>query len=384
MKDENTSGFSSQAFAYTPGLRVKKETTITKVRKLPLKGKVQVKVGDEVSHDQVVAQAYVQGDPVIVDAASQLEVEPRDLPYYILKKEGEKVQKGEPVARFRAFLGVVDRIVRSSVDGTVEKISDITGQITIRENQIPIEVDAYIPGKVVEVIPNEGAVIETRGAFVQGIFGIGGEAHGELKILGELTDKVITADLISSDCKGKVLVGRSQITLDALNKAVEVGVSGIVVGGVKDRVLMDFLKEEIGVAITGEEKMGLTLIITEGFGEINMSKRTFDILRESEGYAAAVNGATQIRAGVVRPEIIVPHNLKEERESEVGLAGGMVPGTSVRIIRSPHFGVIGKVKSLPIALQEVEAGSLVRVLTVELEDGTDITVPRANVEIIEE
>lgn len=382
--NDKTSGTSQHAFAYTPGLRVKRETAITKVRKLPIKGEVQAKVGDQVSYNQVIARAYMQGDPEIIDAASQLEVDPKELSFYVLKKEGNTVRKGEPVARFRAFLGAIDRIVKSGAEGTVEKISDVTGQITIRENPIPIEVDAYIPGKVVEVMPNEGVVIETRGAFVQGIFGIGGEAHGKLKVLSESADKGITADLISEDCKGKVLVGRSQITLDALVKAVGVGVSGIVVGAIKDRVLTDLLKEEIGVAITGEERVGLTLIITEGFGEISMSERTFEILKNFDGYDTSINGTTQIRAGVVRPEIIIPHNIKADKESsELELSAGLVPGTAVRIIRSPYFGAIGKVTSLPIALQEVDAGSLVRVLTVRLEDGRDIKIPRANVEILE-
>jgi hypothetical protein len=56
----------------------------------------------------------------------------------------------------------------------------------------------------------------------------------------------------------------------------------------------------------------------------------------------------------------------------------------VRIIRQPYFGAIGLVKFLPVELQQVESESYVRVLDVELDDGTVVTVPRANVEIIEE
>jgi len=66
------------------------------------------------------------------------------------------------------------------------------------------------------------------------------------------------------------------------------------------------------------------------------------------------------------------------------LTAGMVPGTPVRIIRQPYFGAIGKVVDLPVELQKVESESYVRVLNVELEDGRVVTIPRANVEIIEE
>jgi len=106
---------------------------------------------------------------------------------------------------------------------------------------------------------------------------------------------------------------------------------------------------------------------------------------EFEGSFVSMNGATQIRAGVIRPEIIIPHE-KLEGVKETGdvLDSGMVPGTLVRIIREPHFGSIGTVSSLPVQLQEVKTGSSVRVLEVELEDGRKVVVPRANVEIIEE
>ena len=59
-------------------------------------------------------------------------------------------------------------------------------------------------------------------------------------------------------------------------------------------------------------------------------------------------------------------------------------GTLIRIIREPYFGAIGKVLSLPVELQKLEQESSVRVLEAELEDGRTVTVPRANVEIIEE
>jgi hypothetical protein len=56
----------------------------------------------------------------------------------------------------------------------------------------------------------------------------------------------------------------------------------------------------------------------------------------------------------------------------------------IRIIREPYFGIIGKVRSLPPDLQKIATETKARVLTVELPDGREATIPRANVEIIEE
>ncbi|MCK4318864.1 hypothetical protein KAW53_08880, partial [Candidatus Bathyarchaeota archaeon] len=69
---------------------------------------------------------------------------------------------------------------------------------------------------------------------------------------------------------------------------------------------------------------------------------------------------------------------------EPELSGGMKPGTPVRIIADPYFGGIGTVANLPVQLQIVETGSKVRVVDVQLDGGEKVTVPRANVEIIEE
>jgi len=375
---------SKEAYAYTPGLKVKRAMTVSKTRRLPILGDVYVKVGDKVNYDTIIARTEISGDPEIVKASMLLGVEPEDLPRFMTKKVGDKVEEGEIIAAYNAFFGLIKKRVTSPREGSIESISDVTGQVIVRGLPIPVEVDAYIPGKVVEVLPREGAVIETNAAFIQGIFGIGGETHGKIKMAVDSPDDELTADHVTPEDKGAVLIGGSLVTMDALRKGAEVGVSCIVAGGIRHKDLTAFMGEEIGVAITGQEEVGLTLIITEGFGKMRMSQRTFDLLKSFEGYLASVNGATQIRAGVMRPEIIIPHEESFEQTSSDELAAGMVPGTPVRIIRQPYFGAIGKVVSLPVELQQVESESYVRVLEVELDDGRVVTVPRANVEIIEE
>jgi len=119
-----------------------------------------------------------------------------------------------------------------------------------------------------------------------------------------------------------------------------------------------------------------------------MSDKTFQLLTKSEGRLACINGATQIRAGVIRPEIIIPRDdvpaSKVIDRREELLSKGMESGLPIRIIREPYFGALGHVANLPIELQIVETESKVRVLEAELDDGRKVIVPRANVELIEE
>ena len=53
----------------------------------------------------------------------------------------------------------------------------MTGQVIVRGPDIPVQVQAYLSGRVVDIIPNEGVVVENEVTFVQGIFGIGGETY---------------------------------------------------------------------------------------------------------------------------------------------------------------------------------------------------------------
>ncbi|MGA3295972.1 MAG: hypothetical protein ABSD41_00810 [Candidatus Bathyarchaeia archaeon] len=375
------------AQAYTPGLKVKKFTIVSKTRRLPLPGEVLVREGENVAHDQIVARTQIPGEIHMMNIANLLGVEPEDTNAYMQKKVNESVQIGEVIANRTSFFGLLKSIVRAPITGTVEMVSTVTGQVALREQNVPVELNAYIPGKIVQVIPGEGVTIRTPAALVQGIFGIGGETHGELKIVTGSRDETLTSEKIETSCKDRILVGGALVTIDALTKAIQMGVRGIVVGGIEHEDVIKFLGGEIGVAITGQEDIGTTLIITEGFGKMSMSTGTFNLLKSFNGRRASINGATQIRAGVMRPEVIIALEDDESRELNEKadeISGGMTPGTQVRIIRDPYFGIIGRVSNLPVELQTVETESKVRVVEVELEDKQRVIVPRANVEIIED
>ena len=376
---------TQKAQAYTPGLKIKKNTIVQKRRTLTTDCEVLVNLNEEVDFDTIIAKTMIERDPVVVPASDPLGLEPSELHKYIVKGIGEKVQKDEIIAKYEAFFGLIKRYVNSPIDGVIEHISENTGRITIRGQAIPLEEKAYIPGKVVNVIPSRGVLIKTNASYIQGIFGVGGENHGQIALINDSPFEEINPDNITQDYKGKILVGGSLITLEALKKAVNYGVAGIVVGGVRGLDLKDFMGYEIGVAITGDEEVGLTLIITEGFGRMAMSMNTFKLLKSANGKNASINGATQIRAGVLRPEIIIPQE-REELESfdQDILSDGINPGTMVRVIREPFFGRIGTIKALPVDLHELDSGSYARVFEIELENGEKAIVPRANVEIIEE
>ena len=375
------------AHAYTPGLKVTEGMTIQKERRLPLEGEVLVETGATVKAEDVVAKADLPGNVQLLNVANLLSIPPEEIAEYMLKPVGEAISEDEIIATTKGIFGLFKSQARSPIDGTIEAISDVTGQVILREPPVPVEVKAYTDGTVTETVPNEGVTVETYGTYIQGIFGVGSETVGNLTVVAASPSDALTAELILPEYQDNILVGGSLVTTEAIQTAIQNGVKGIIAGGIDDADLRELLGYELGVAITGSEEIGITLVITEGFGSIAMAEQTFTLLKAREGMKTSINGATQIRAGVLRPEVLIPfapEDAASASDTEDSIADGILEvGSSVRIIREPHFGKLGRVTELPVKLQNLETEAQVRVLRVELENGEQTTLPRANVEAIE-
>ncbi len=371
--------------SYTPGLTVTERIVIRRKRLLPLQGTVLVKRREQVKATTTVARAELPGKVYPLNLANQLSIAPDELKEYLTKKEGDAVQKDEVIAENHPFIKWFKTEIKSPITGVVESISPVTGQVLLREPPNVLDLSAYIDGTVVEIHPQQGVTIETSCTLVQGIFGIGGETRGDLAVGVASPEQSLTADKVISAMKGKVVVAGAFLSADTMARAKEVGVAGLVVGGIHDKDLRALLGYDLGVAITGSEQVGFTLILTEGFGTIPMASKTFALLSTHAGQQASISGATQIRAGVIRPEIIIPRtglasstadDIQPQRE-------GIRIGDQVRIIRDPLFGKIGEVSALPSDLQKIPTESDVRVLEVRFADGSRTVIPRANIELIE-
>jgi hypothetical protein len=373
------------ANAYTPGLLVTRHKKHRVMRRLPIAGDVKVDVGDHVDADDIVAETALPGSVNPINLANMMSLPPKDVIDCMLKKEGDPIAKDEPLAQSKGMFGFFKTTALSRFEGTVETVSPVTGQVIIRGAPLPVQVRAYMGGDVVAVREHEGCEIEADVAFVQGIFGVGGETHGRIVMACTSHDQELTDDCITEDMKDVVIIGGARMTVAAIKKAQDVGAAAIISGGMDDQDLKNLLGYDLGVAITGREDLGITVILTEGFGEIAMAERTFGMLRDHEGDETSVNGATQIRAGVMRPEIIIPLSSVPSHDADQAFEAGQLEiGRTLRVIRDPWFGRIGQVSALPAEPQVLGSGSKARVLEVQFPSGEKAIVPRANVELIEE
>src|SRR5574337_166714 len=356
------------AHSYTPGLRLAPQTVVRKRRILPIPGQVLVQEGQSVTATMVIAQTELPGKVHAVNVVNLLGIAPQEIRRYMLKKEGDAVRSGESLAENKPLIKWLKVQVPSPITGTIETVSEVTGQVFLREPPKPLVLAAYLDGQVVETLPGQGATVQTACSLVQGIFGVGGEAVGTIAVAVDNREDELTPERITDAHRGTILIGGSLIGRDGFARAKQAGVAAVVVGGMHDLDLKLLLGQDLGVAITGTEQIGFTLIITEGFGRIAMAKRTFELLSSKVGRRASCSGATQIRAGVIRPEVIIQLGEEEagrrrqEAAETAGAEGGLRVGDQIRIIREPYFGRICRVSALPADLRLLATESNVRIL----------------------
>ena len=192
-----------------------------------------------------------------------------------------------------------------------------------------------------------------------------------------------TADLDEIDINNDVIVINTHLDFEAYKKMSNLGLKGIICGGIDYESLTKILGYPLGVAITGSENV-TTVVVTEGFGDIDMSDKTYNLFKKYENSYCSINGATQIRAGVMRPEVIIStiESDVDSKDKDNDNESLIMVGSKVRIIREPFFGLIGSVSNLPKDLVKMKTETLVRVAEITLEDGNKKIIPRANLEVI--
>ena len=95
------------------------------------------------------------------------------------------------------------------------------------------------------MIADEGVVIERDVAFVQGIFGIGGETVGPVVMACESPEQELTPERITDEMAGAVVVGGGRMTGEAVKRAIEAGCRAVVSGGLADADAVVVVPEDV-------------------------------------------------------------------------------------------------------------------------------------------
>ena len=119
------------AHSYTPGLTVTDRTMLRRHRQLPILGSVLVQVGDVVQPETVVARAALPGAVHPLNVANILGVVPDEITDYLTRRLGSSVDREEIIAESRPLITWFKTAIHSPVDGTIEAVSTVTGQVML-------------------------------------------------------------------------------------------------------------------------------------------------------------------------------------------------------------------------------------------------------------
>ncbi|MFQ6015841.1 MAG: hypothetical protein ACE5NP_10400 [Anaerolineae bacterium] len=355
---------------YQPLTRVSPHTTIRRERLLPIPGEVLVKIGDRVEPVDPVAQTSLPAGLRVVNAARVLGVAPGKVPQHLLKEVGETVEAKEPLIFKRWLFGLYRRTYGSPVSGTLVAVEE--GELLLERAAVPFELSACLKGMVINIMPRFGAVIETTGALIQGIWGTDKEAWGVIRLLTEEPNQPLSPDLIDVGCHGTIIMGSLVVEAETLRRAEGAQVRGLILGGIEPD-LMDIARA-----------LPFPVIVTDGIGPVPMSTPIFELLREKNGQEASIKGTTKVRWEGLRPEIVIPVYRREDEEGPPVApdTAPLVEGSQVRIAAGPNIGATGQVRALPTRTRPVGSGVRVKVAEVELDRGGRVLVPLANLELL--
>lgn len=328
-------------------------------------GRVQVVDGTPVDIRDTVAQYYIPGRHIIIEAAETLGNQAYDdekLREMMKVDLRTAVMPGDELAtRGRG------RRVVSPVAGVVMLASE--GRIIVQETPEYVKLQAGVRGDVVRVYENRGVAIEATGALIQGVWGNGGNVIAALRMEPVGGVNTLSPDDIDTDYKNQIVVTTRPISANAFTIAEGRSFAGIIAPSMDANLIEQALAAEFAV------------ILTEGFGEIRMSDVVLNILREFDGYQAALDAYQPQHLEPRRPEVVI-NRQADSKPDAPNLRLALRKGMRVRVTREPYIGQVGKIVSLPERLQLLDNGLRVKCAEIDISFAGTVYVPLVNLELV--
>jgi len=339
-------------------------TSIVRERLLPISGSVLARLNQKVSSTDVIAETNWAREHVLLDVARLLGVTPNAAERLVKCKVDDRIAASAEIAVGK---GLFPRTVRAPREGRVVAVGG--GQVLMEVGESKIELRAGIPGTIIEIIPNRGAVIQTAGALVQGIWGNGRIDAGTLVNIAEKPDGVLTSGRLDVSLRGSILIAGMVKDVETLQTAADLPVRGLILSSLPPSLIQ--------VA----REMRYPIMVTDGIGDLPMNSSAFKLLSTDAKRDVTVNAEVYDRYTGARPEVIIPLPVSTDppapREVET-----FAPGLQVRMRRSPALGMIGSITAVKPGLTTLASGLHAPAAEVKLENGETVIVPLVNLEVV--
>jgi hypothetical protein len=293
---------------------------------------------------------------------------------------GQEVQPDQPVIRMQTTQLAKEKMAAQATGAPVDSsmASSSTGANGSRSSET---VPAGIRGRVVDITPRGGVVIESRAAVVQGTIGAGYQVAGILTIAGRGPQNIPP---------GAILVIPGPLNFAMLRRALNSSVAGVVASSISSRDLEGFLRvdlvqliDSVNIEAAQVHLPPITLLFTEGLGTIAMPARTVSLLSQYQGAIALLSGSTSVRQGIF-PELIIslPANEAQQNWHPIHPDPVLAIGAQVRVCGGEYEGVTGEISYLFTHQQAFPSGIRTRAARLRLVDGSTLVIPMTLIERI--
>ncbi len=337
---------------------------IRRERLLPSAGRLVVRKGQKVSATDTIAEMSLAPEHMLLDIARGLGLSPKEADAHLQCQAGDEVSEGDVLA---GPVGFVKRVVRAPHNGKVIVAGD--GQILLEMQSPPFELKAGMSGNVVELVGERGAIIETSGSLIQGVWGNGRIDFGLMYVLARTADEELSLERLDVSLRGSVVLGGYCQDPKVIKTCGELPLRGLILGSM-DASLLPIAS-----------KARYPIILTDGIGRRPMNSAAFKLLSTNEKREVSLNAENWDRFAGKRPEIVIPlpasGNVALPRETVEFL-----PGQTVLITRSPYAGQVGALETILPGTTVLPNGIKAQAGEIRLENGESVVVPLANLEVL--
>ena len=342
-------------------------------RRLPAKGSVYAKLGDIVKPETVVAEGKMSAGFRMFRLGDLLEVPANKTGRYLRRTIGSRIYQGDIIAEATKMFGLSSVQFLAPIDCLLQDFNPQTGQLTVQYAPVSYRLPAGVRGKVSQILPDEGVIIETQVSMLFGTYTSGKFREGALHLVAP-PDQPISPQVIDAKLSGHIIAGGSMVTKDVISRALAVGVKGIITGGIAAHDLL-----EISGGFNTQEDVGVTILITSGLGNSPMEQETYDFLQKyNEQQVYIVPKDKMMVAPLPVGSDVAAHDISE-------VPHGYLPlnvGASVRLLTSPNRGEVAKVVKVLPAKQPDSSRIPVPFCLLERSGGDTIEIPVTNLELI--
>jgi hypothetical protein len=348
----------SQITHILPGAAVRRE------RLMPTGGRITARRGQQVNPADIVAEAMVRPEHLLLDISRGLGLPPNEADHYIQRRAGDEVGEGDVIA---GPVGIARRVVRTPRSGTVVVTGG--GQVLLELEGVFAELKAGYTGVVADIIGDRGVVIESVGSLIQGVWGNGKINYGLLNILAHAPDEVVSSAMMDVGSRGAVVMACHCEDERVLTSAEDLPIRGMILASMDSSLVPAALK------------VSYPIILVEGFGNLPMNQDAFNILSSGSMREVSVNAEPWNRIANTRPEALIalPTGVSAEMPAD---SAPFAVGQTVRIVSPPYKSMVGTLTNLLPGLSILPSGIRAQAAGVRLHNGDTVQVPLANLEII--